>query len=214
MTQAADLIRDRRRHWATPGGSHDRLVRVLATWMPAGIGMIAAIMVLAPIVPRGEISFLLDRNKVAITRERLRVDNAMYRGVDKANRAFEVKAGSAVQPSAKVPVVELSDLAASVQLNSGPARFTAPEGIYDFKQDHVRVSGNVLFSAADGYSMATRNVTIDLKDQVLVGDGGVSGAIPSGEFSADRIVADLDARTVALEGNAHLRMTPGKLRKP
>ena len=40
------------------------------------------------------------------------------------------------------------------------------------------------------------------------------GAVPTGTFSADRIVADLGERTVTLEGNARLRMTPGKLRMP
>ncbi len=48
----------------------------------------------------------------------------------------------------------------------------------------------------------------------VTGAGGVTGAIPAGTFSANRIVADLGERTVALEGNARLLMAPGKLRMP
>ncbi|MFA7585202.1 MAG: LPS export ABC transporter periplasmic protein LptC [Novosphingobium sp.] len=212
MTEAAETIRDRRRHWARPGGAHDRLVRILATWLPAGIGVLAAVMILSPLTPRGEISFLLDRNKVAVTRERLRVDDATYRGVDGENRPFSVTAGSAVQRTARDPIVEMHGLEASILLKDGPARLTARDGTYNFDRELVRVPGEVDFTAGDGYRMIARNVTINLKTRHVTGDGGVDGAIPSGTFSARRISADLGERTIALEGNARLRMEPGKLR--
>ena len=85
MTVQADLIRNKRRAFATPGGFHDRLIGLLVKALPAAIGLIAAVMVLTPLFQRGEISFLLDRNKVAVTDKRLAVSQAMYRGED--NRA-------------------------------------------------------------------------------------------------------------------------------
>ncbi len=214
MTAEGDIIRDRRRAFAAPGGSHDRIVRLLSVWLPAGVGVLSAVMILAPLSPRGEVSFLLDRNKVAITNERLRVNNAMYRGVDSSNRAFSVTAGSAVQASAKVSEVRMDRLVAQIILSDGPAQLTAPSGIYDFANEVVRVGGNVLFTTADGYRMVTRNVSINLQNRRVTGDGGVDGTIPAGTFSANRISADLDERTVALEGNARLHMVPGQLRMP
>lgn len=214
MTQAADIIRDKRRHFAAPGGSHDRLVAVLGKALPAGIGVIAAIMILTPLGPRGEISFLLDRNRVAITGERIRLDRAVYRGQDNQKRAFTVTAGSAVQASSRLPIVEMQALDARIQLADGPASLTAGSGRYNFDLQQIAVSGPVNFRAADGYSMVTNNVDIDLKARRASGSGGVSGAVPSGTFTADRIIADLGERTVTLEGNARLRMEPGKLRLP
>lgn len=214
MTAQAEIIRDRRRAFAAPGGSHDRLVKFLATWLPAAIGVIAAVMVLSPLAPRGEISFLLDRNKVAITTERLHVDKATYRGNDKDSRAFTVSANTAIQRSASDPIVELDELIANIQLKDGPASLTARDGTYNYHTEMVRVNGDVGFAAADGYRMVTRNVTVNLKTQMVTGSGGVRGSIPAGTFSADGIVANLDARTVALEGHARLRMEPGKLRMP
>lgn len=214
MTEAADQIRNQRRQWAQPGGSHDRMVRVLARWLPGAVGVIAAAMILGPLVPRGEISFLLDRNKVAVTGERLRVSNAMYRGSDKEGRAFSVTAGTAVQVSAAEPVVRMEDLVAKIQMADGPAQLYAPGGAYDYDTEEVSVQGPVTFTAADGYRMTTTNVAIDLKARRVTGSGGVTGAIPAGTFSADRIVADLGERTVALDGNARLLMAPGKLRMP
>lgn len=214
MTAEAEIIRNRRRAFAAPGGSHDRFVRFLSRYLPGAIGVLAAVMILAPLSPRGDVSFLLDRNKVAITKERLRVDKASYRGVDKDQRPFSLTAGSAVQTSAAVPVVQMSDLVARVLLNDGPAVLSAPGGAYNYDTEKVAVNGDVNFAAADGYRMVTRNVTIDIKDKRINGSGGVEGAIPAGTFAANGIAADLNERTVTLEGNARLRMEPGKLRMP
>ncbi|MEY4238234.1 MAG: hypothetical protein RL339_835 [Pseudomonadota bacterium] len=214
MTEAADRIRNQRRQWAAPGGSHDRLIRMLARWLPGAVGVVAAAMLLGPLFPRGEISFLLDRNKVATTAERLRVANAMYRGEDNEGRPFTVTAASAVQVSAADPIVRMEGLVARILMADGPAELAAQGGSYDYNREAVDVNGPVTFTAADGYRMTTGHVAIDLKGQRVLGDGGVSGAIPAGTFSAERLVADLNARTIALEGNARLVMTPGQLRMP
>jgi len=207
-------MRNRRRAFAAPGGFHDKLIRFLSRVLPAGVGAVAAVMILAPFSPRGEISFLLDRNKVAITAERLRVDKAMYRGQDDQGRPFSLTAGSAVQRSARETWVDMTDLVGRIMLSDGPAQLSARRGRYDIAAEQVGVDGPLDFRAADGYRLMASNVTVDLKTKRMVGAGGISGAIPAGTFTAGRIVADLNARTVALEGRARLRMEPGKLRMP
>lgn len=214
MSQEADIIRNDRQVLAAPGGSHDRLVRFLSRALPAAIGVLAALMIVTPLSPRGEISFLLDRNKVAVVRDRLRVDNAMYRGEDDKGRPFSLTAGQAVQHSARVPVVRMRDLNARILLADGPAVLTASRGNYDFAAQRIAVEGPVQFFAADGYRMVARDISIDLNTRRMVGQGRVEGAIPAGTFGADRIMADLAERTITLDGNARLNMSPGKLRIP
>ncbi|PEQ10685.1 LPS export ABC transporter periplasmic protein LptC [Novosphingobium sp. PC22D] len=214
MSVEATQIRSRRRHFATPGGSHDRLVGFLGKALPVGIGVVAAVMILVPLSPRGEISFLLDRNKVAITDERLAVDDAAYRGQDNEGRDFVVRAGSAVQKSAEVPVVQMQTLVADMKLRDGPAQIRAPRGAYDYDQARIDINGPVAFTASDGYRMETGNVEVDIKARAAVGTGGVTGRTPTGTFRAERLVADFENRTVTLDGNARLRMTPGKLSIP
>ncbi|MBV1916541.1 MAG: LPS export ABC transporter periplasmic protein LptC [Sphingomonadaceae bacterium] len=214
MTAQADLIRDRRRAFAAPGGFHDRLITILSKALPAAIGLVAAVMILSPLSPRGEVGFLLDRNKVAITSERIAVDKAMYRGQDGRGRPFVVKAGSAIQATSANPTVILHKLEAHLEMTEGPARIWAPQGNYNYRSEQITVDGPVNFEAADGYRMVTQNVAIDLNEHKAVGSGGVSGSVSTGTFAADSIIADLDARTVTLEGNARLLMTPGKLRIP
>lgn len=214
MSVEATQIRTRRQHFAAPGGSHDRLIAFLVKALPAAIGLVAALMILIPLSPRGEISFLLDRNKVEVTGERIRVNDAAYRGLDNRGREFVVTAGTAVQKSASVPVVQMLDLEAQLDMNDGPARIEAPRGAYNYDTDKLQIAGPVNFAAADGYRMRTNGVAIDIRQRTAVGSGGVEGAVPTGTFSAQSMKADLNERTVTLEGNARLRMTPGKLRIP
>jgi len=214
MTIAADRMRTRRQAFAAPGSSLDRLVRLLAVGLPALVGVVVAMMLITPLSPRGEVSFLLDRNKVAIANDRLRVDNAMYRGEDRQGRPFSLMAGRAVQRSNAVPLVELQDLVARMVLPDGPAVLAAPGGTYDIEAEKVAIPGIVRFTAADGYQMSARNVSIDLASRALLGDGRVAGVIPAGRFEANSMRADLAARTITLDGDARLLMVPGQLQLP
>ena len=213
-TQEAQQLRSRRQRFAQPGGSHDRLVRFLARALPMAVGVIAALMIITPLSPRGEISFLLDRNEVALITERLRVDNALYRGQDAQGRPFSLNAGEAVQKSSVEGIVRMDDLVARMLMTEGPARVEAEGGQYDINEEVVAVNGTMRMEAADGYSMRASGVSLDLRDKTLEGAGGVEGAIPAGTFRANRLDADLDQRTITLSGNARLRMEPGKLRMP
>ena len=214
MTAAADLQRSKRQHFALPGGFHDRLVKTLAIALPAAVGELAAIMVFSPLSPKGEVSFLLDRNRVAVVEDRLRVAQAMYRGEDDKGRPFSITAGGAVQHSAKDPIVTMSELVARILLGGGPAVLTANDAAYDLKAQKVRVFGPMVFTASDGYRMTAEDVDIDIAANRMVSRGRVEGRVPAGTFSADRIITDLEARTVTLDGHARLNMTPGRMRMP
>lgn len=214
MTAAADQIRSRRQAFAAPGSVLDRVVRLLAVILPALVGVVAAMMVITPLSPRGEVSFLLDRNKVAIAEDRMRVDDATYRGQDNNGRPFSLNSGEAVQRSNNIPLVEMRDLTARIILSEGPAVLAAPQGTYAIDQEQVGIPGIVRFTAADGYDMAARNVTIDLANQLLVGNGRVSGIIPAGTFTANSMRADLETRTITLRGDVRGQMVPGQLRLP
>ncbi len=193
---------------------HDRVVMLLGGLLPAGVGVVLAGMVVTPLFPRSEISFLLDRNRVAVTEERLQVSNAIYRGLDTKLRPFSVTAENAVQHSAREPVVAMDHLNASLQLDDGPARLTAPTGDYDLRNDSMHANGPVNFWGPNGYHMVTSGVDVDLKTKHAYGTGGVQGVIPSGTFSSDGISANLADQSITLEGHARLRMVPGKLRGP
>jgi len=213
-TSEAKALRSKRQHFAAPGGSHDRLIHFLARALPIGIGIVAALMVITPLSPRGEVSFLLDRNKVAMISERLSVDNAMYRGRDDAGRPFSITAGEAIQRSSEEGIVRMQDLNAQLLLPEGPARISAQGGAYSINQEEVDILGIVRLVAADGYVMTAEGVSLNLDSRTMAGTEGVSGSVPVGSFSAREVSADLSERTITLTGDAKLTMIPGELRMP
>ncbi|MES2301170.1 MAG: LPS export ABC transporter periplasmic protein LptC [Pseudomonadota bacterium] len=214
MTVQADMMRTRRRSFAAPGGFHDRLVHFLARALPAAVGALLAVMIIAPISPRGEISFLLDRRKVAVVDDRMQVSSAMYRGQDDEGRSFSITAGSAIQRTKVNPLIQLDQLTARIMLDDGPALLTAGNGDYNFGNEIVDIKGPINFQTSDGYRMTATNVDIDLGGKLLKSRGPVEGRIPAGTFSADAISANLSERSVTLDGNARLRMVPGRMKMP
>jgi lipopolysaccharide export system protein LptC len=213
MSQTARAGRSARQKWAAPGSRHDRLIGLLQVGLPMGIGVLAAFLVMAPLFMGGDASFVLDKNKVDVARERMKSEAAQYRGQDAKGQAFSLNAASAIQRSSAEPVVQLNSLAAQLQMRDGPAQLTAPSGLYDMRSEQVQVNGPIAFATADGYKLDTSKATVDLKTRTLQGGGGVTGTTPMGNFSANSVSADLEGRTVKLQGNARLRIVPGQAKK-
>lgn len=210
-TKRAEALRSKRQNLAAPGGSHDKLVGFLSRALPMGVGVLAALMIITPLSPRGEVSFLLDRTQVSVIDERLSVDNAMYRGRDDNGRPFSITAGEAVQRSSTEGKVRMDDLLAQLLLEDGPAQLSAAGGVYDINEEVVDVVGTMRVRTADGYAVQVSGVQFDLESRMMSGSDGVEGAVPVGTFSANSMRGNLDARTISLDGNARLTMVPGKL---
>ena len=200
--------RTTRQIWAAPGSSHDRVIAVLRRVLPMAIGVLAAFVVVLPLYAGGDVSFLLDKNKVEVAKERLRVQSATYRGEDDKGQAFALSAGSAVQKSAAEPIVKLEQLSARIGLRDGPASIVADHGHYDMDKQQVSIDGPVRVDSSGGYRLETQNSTVDLKSKTLKSGGAVTGTVPQGTFSADRMNADLESHVVTLDGNARLRIVP------
>ncbi|GAM01121.1 LPS export ABC transporter periplasmic protein LptC [Sphingomonas parapaucimobilis] len=208
MSEIADRVRTQRQHWAAPGSRHDRFV-TLARWLlPSAIGVLTAFLVMAPIYSSSEVSFVLDKKKVEVARERMKIQAAQYRGVDDKGQPFSLDAGSAIQRSSAEPVVQLNKLSAAIRLSDGPATVSANSGRYDMSTEQVQLDGPLDFRSAGGYDLRTHDATIDLQQRTLVSGGAVTGQVPQGHFSANKMRADLENRTVRLEGNARLRIVP------
>lgn len=200
-----------RQSWARPGGRHDIAIGLLRKILPAAIGALAVALIAAPLIKGGEVSFVLAKDSVEMAKERLRVTAALYRGEDSKGQPFSLRAGSAVQANSRDPVVRLKNLRGEIRLADGPAVIEANSGRYDMSNEIVNVDGPVNFTTSDGYKLSTSDVAISLKNRKLASGGAVSGRMPIGSFSAGRIVADLSARTVVLDGGAKLRIDQGVL---
>ena len=213
VSQQAEQERKVKRGWATPGSSHDRLIKLLKYALPALVGLVLAFLALIPLEKRKEVSFLVDKNKLEQSEERLKVEGAQYRGQDEEGRPFVLDARSAIQETSSDPVVNILNMSARLQLNEGPAQITADQARFNPDENMVAVLGPVRFMAYDGYQLQTSNVSVDLRGRSLQSQGQVEGRMPLGTFRADRMSADLPERKVVLEGNARLHIDQGALTK-
>ncbi|HEX8224085.1 MAG TPA: LPS export ABC transporter periplasmic protein LptC [Allosphingosinicella sp.] len=212
MSELAGGERAAKRGWARPGGAHDWLMRFLKIVLPAGVGLLLAYLLLSPLSKEKEISFLLDKNKVDQARERMKMQSAEYRGLDDQGRPFTIQAAQAVQAKSSVPIVDIGGMAAQIELKEGPARITADRARYNIETQKADVLGPILFTAADGYRLETRDVALDLNKHTAVSGGGVEGRMRLGRFTAGGMNVDLPQRRVVLTGRPRLHIEQGALR--
>ena len=205
MSAQADLERNYRQRWALPGGRHDRLIRAMRVVLPSIIGLLVAILAFSPFTGQQELSFVLNKDEVNLSRERLRVVEALYRGEDSKGRPFSLRAGSAVQKTSAQPVLDMTSLSGRISLQDGPASIIAQRGSYDLGKETMRVTGPLAVESP-GYDMVASNVELSLKDRTMQSFGPVSGRTKVGTFHAGRLRADLDTRIVRLDGGVRLRI--------
>jgi len=240
MSDAAVQQQDVRANWAEPGSRHDSFVRLLKIGLPSLVGILLALLLLAPLSKRQEVSFILDKNEVDTAPERMRIEAARYSGNDDKGQPFTIQAQRAVQPTSEQPIVDIRGMFARLGLASGPATIEANRGRYNLDQQRVAVIGPVRVNGPDGEQLVTRDVVVDLRKRTVTGGtgagsgrggdiaagelngdlrsqqlalgGGVSGRLELGEFEAGRVHADLGTRTIVLDGGARLKIRQGTVR--
>jgi len=212
MSDLATKERATRQRWAIPGSTHDRLVRFTKIGLPAAVGVLVAVLALAPLDKHGDVSFILDKKKVENAPERMRVEQAKYVGTDNNGQQFDITAQRALQRSSDVPLVDIWGMFARLRLDRGPLLIAANQGQYNLDTQTVAINGPVKVAGPDGYRLATRDVMVDLKQRQLASAGPVAGQIRLGQFEAGQLKANLGDRTVVLDGGARLKIVQGAVR--
>ena len=213
MSELAVIEQRKKQVWAAPGGFHDKLMTVLKMGLPALIGLLLAYLAVSPLTRSREISFVLDKNKVETAKERMRVQSAQYSGQDDRGRPFTITAQSAVQASSHDPLVHINGVKADIQLEDGPAAFIADKGRYNLENEQVAVEGPIVVTGPNNYRLRTNDVMVDLNSKKLQSQKNVQGTMSLGTYAADGMHADLEARTVTLDGRARLQITQGALKR-
>jgi lipopolysaccharide export system protein LptC len=187
-------------------------VRLSKIVLPSAVGILVAILALAPLGKKGDVSFILDKKKVENAHERMRVESAQYTGSDDKGEKFVILANNAVQPSSDVPIVNINGMHAQLNQPQGPLTIAANKGRYNLDTQKMAIDGPVQVKGGDGYNLATRDVTVDMKQRQLQSAGPVAGSMRLGQFQAGQLHADLGSRTVVLDGGARLKIEQGAVR--
>src|SRR3954463_16608620 len=108
-----------------PGSAHHRLIRWSKVVLPSAVGVLVAVLMLAPLDKQGDVSFILDKKKVENAPERMRVETARYVGADNKGQKFSITAQSAIQRTSDVPIVDIEGMFAQLALANGPLMIAA-----------------------------------------------------------------------------------------
>jgi lipopolysaccharide export system protein LptC len=212
MADTASRQRIVKHRWAEPGSGHDRLVRWTKVALPSAVGVLIAILALAPLDKKGDVSFILDKKKVQSAPERMRVEAAHYSGTDDKGQMFEIIANRAIHRSSDNPLVDISGMFARLSQAQGPLVIAADKGRYNIDTQQVAIPGPVKVAGADGFRLNTSDVTVDMKQRQLASHGPAAGEMRLGQFQAQQIRANLGQRTVVLDGGARLKIVQGAVR--
>jgi lipopolysaccharide export system protein LptC len=212
MAEAGSARHAGKARWAQPGSAHDRLVHWSKIALPSAVGALVAILALAPLDKQSDVSFILDKKKVENAPERMRVEAARYTGTDNKGQQFIMVANRAIQHSSDVPVVDIQGMFARLEMTQGPLLIGANRGRYNLDTQKVAIDGPVKVAGPDGYRLATRDVSVDLKQRQLASAGPVAGQMRLGRFQAGQLHADLGDRTVVLDGGVRLKIVQGAVR--
>ena len=212
MAEASTRERIVKQRWAEPGSGHDRVVRWTKIALPSAVGVLIAVLALAPLDKKGDVSFILDKKKVDSAPERMRVEQARYTGTDDKGQQFIMTANRAIQRSSDNPLVDVRGMFARLNQQQGPVLIAADKGRYNIDTQQVAIDGQVKVAGTEGFRLSTSNVRVDLKQRKLASQGPAEGAMRLGQFHANRIRADLGERKVVLDGGARLKIVQGAVR--
>src|SRR5439155_1117148 len=106
--------------------------------------------------------------------------------------------GRHLRPCLSLP----SSSSASSRAGPHPAAFTAGKGRYNLENEQVAVDGPIVVTGPNNYRLETNDVMVDLNSKKLQSQKNVQGTMSLGTYAANGMHADLEARTVTLDGRA------------
>ncbi|MEM7568367.1 MAG: LPS export ABC transporter periplasmic protein LptC [Pseudomonadota bacterium] len=197
------------------GGRFDAAIRFLRVLLPSLAILIILATAIYPIFNATETSFVLARDNIEASEDRLRMINPRYSGVDQAGRPFEVSAQSAVQPRGVADAVSLSGIGARMTLEDDEAiEIKAEQGVYRTAEETLKMTAPVLLVTSTGYRIDARDTDVDLDDHLARSDQLVEAAGPLGVFRADGFESRIDEDTLVFTGNVKALLQPRKARLP
>lgn len=213
MADGIDSGQEARRRSMLPGSARDSLVSAAKWGFPIGSVLLFAVLLVLPVTRNREFSFLLSKDSAAHSGERMRIQEAEYRGETSRGEPFRVSAESGVQKTSAVPVVVLHGLTARIEQQQGPAVVTAPEGEFFLQKNLIVVNGPIVARSASGFSLDGERIEVDLNARRISTGQPVSGTLPMGEFRANAFTADIEGHEVSLTGGVNLRINPNRMKK-
>jgi len=210
-------VEDIRQHWKPQryapriGGLFDKTLWVLRGLLPLCGIVLGVITVAYPFVVQQESSFVLARDSVETSQERLRMVNPRYSGMDARDRPFQIRAATAVQPRGVADQVALTDIEANMSMKDATdVAIVARDGIYKPAKEQLVLSGNVAVMTSNAYTIDASDSLVDLDNRIVSSQKRVAAHGPLGRFFAESFEALIDEDKLIFTGGVKAHIIPRK----
>jgi lipopolysaccharide export system protein LptC len=182
---------------------YSRGVRLLRWAIPAGIVPIVLTMIVStwfnPI--RMVTRLPIETGKLFLSDSKFIIDAPRLAGFTRDARPYEFTARTAAQDLTKPDILELEDIHAKIEMqDKAHFELKAAKGLYNAKQDQMRLLDKIEISSTAGYSGRLSEAVVDLKKGNVLSEHPVEVTMLNGTLNASRMEVVDNGEVVRFDG--------------
>ncbi|CAL8980718.1 hypothetical protein RHODGE_RHODGE_00176 [Rhodoplanes serenus] len=157
--------------------------------IPVGIVATCGVLVVAVFFnPFQQADAAIDPGKLVVSGTKITMELPRLAGFTNDQKPYELTARAAAQDLANPGLLELKDLKAQVQTDDqGAITVTAVNGVYDTKQDNLRLTERIVVRTGKGFEADLLEAVLDVKKGTIVSEAPVVVRLPNGTVDANRL---------------------------
>lgn len=191
---------------------HSRVVRVLRVTIPAVVvvGLVAVFLAtyLNPLRVLDKLP--ININDLVVSGTKVTMEQPRLSGFSRDARPYELQAEKAAQDLTKPDIIELYNLRAKVDMQDKSAvQISASNGIYNSKNETLKLEKNILISSSSGYKGRLSEATVDVRTSHVVSERPVEVEFLQGQLNANKLEILESGDLVRFHGGVVMDMTLG-----
>jgi lipopolysaccharide export system protein LptC len=189
---------------------HSHLVRFLRRAIPAGIVLVAAVIVVATFFHpfRLMAAFPIDPGKVSLSGTKIVMELPRLTGFTSDARPYELTARAAAQDITRPELLELKDISAHVELKDGQhVEMKSINGLYDTKAELLKLNDHIVMVSSTGYEGRLSEATVNMSTGNVVSESPVEVKLLNGWLNAKRLEVLENGDLIRFGGGVEMTLT-------
>jgi len=190
---------------------HSRRVRMLRVGLPTATALVCLVLLLlAWFNPLRMLAKLpISVGNVVVSGTKIKMENPKLSGFTRDKRRYDVSAGAAAQDLTRPGVIELRDINAMLEMqNKTNMRLTAENGVFDTKQEQLKLDTNIVVTSSGGDEGYLQEATIDTKNGNVVSEKPVRLKMTNGTVNGNRFELTNSGDVIRFENGVVVNLNP------
>jgi lipopolysaccharide export system protein LptC len=187
---------------------HSRFVRWMRRAIPAGIVLVAAVIIVATFFNPFRLigAFPIDIGKVSLSGTKITMEAPRLAGFTNDARPYELTARAAAQDMTKPEVLELKGIDAKVELKDGQrVKIKAINGLYNTKSEVLKLRDEIILTTTSGYEGRLSEATVETGTGHITSDSPVEmKLLNGGRLNANHLEVVDNGASVQFSGGVEL----------